>query len=82
MLSVNPPQGQAVPIAMPSGKPSTNTSAEEGRGNYCPEMDLLEATTNSTAHFKFTSVDPLEVTVQSPFPTVQFGGGGCRPSAT
>jgi hypothetical protein len=26
-----------------AGKPSVNTSATGGRGNYCPEMDVLEA---------------------------------------
>ena len=36
-----------------AGKPSINTSATSGRGNYCPEMDIIEANSfaaQSTPH--------------------------------
>lgn len=36
-----------------AGKPSINTSATAGRGNYCPEMDIIEANSfaaQSTPH--------------------------------
>lgn len=36
-----------------AGKPSVNTSASVGRGNYCPEMDIIEANSfaaQSTPH--------------------------------
>ena len=45
-----------------AGKPSTNTSATPGRGNYCPEMDILEANrfaAQSTPHIcNGTNVGP------------------------
>eukprot|EP00729_Bicosta_minor_P026683 gene26683-11267_t len=41
--SINPDPKSNYYCGANAGKPSTNTSAEGGRGNYCPELDVLEA---------------------------------------
>lgn len=41
--SINPDPKSDYYCGANAGKPSTNTSAEGGRGNYCPELDVLEA---------------------------------------